>query len=121
MPTPALLPGAAPPQSIPITQTPSTPHPRSLLPPRYRNPCWQGAEGKLRCLPYFQILGVSKCGTTDLYHRLSKHPDLFESANKGPHFWDECQWPAKGACTVPPNGDFDGYIKLYDNAAKVGC
>jgi hypothetical protein len=64
---------------------------------------------------------VSKCGTTDLYHRLSKHPDLFESGNKGPHFWDECQWPPKGACTVPPNGDFDGYINLFDSAAKVGA
>jgi hypothetical protein len=34
-----------------------------------------------------QILGVSKCGTTDLYHRLSKHKDVIECAWKGPHFF----------------------------------
>lgn len=50
--------------------------------------------------------------------RLSKHPDVYEAANKGPHFWDECQWPVKGACTVPPTGDFEGYIRLFSKAAQ---
>jgi len=84
--------------------------------PAYKNPCWM-QKGKLRCIPYFQILGVSKCGTTDLYHRLAKHPELVESINKGPHFWDECQWPPNGACTVPPTGDWEGYVNLFDKAA----
>eukprot|EP00983_Pelagomonas_calceolata_P008997 292480-Pelagomonas_calceolata.AAC.9 len=39
-------------------------------------------DGKLICVPYYQILGVSKCGTTDLYHRLSQHPQVFKAANK---------------------------------------
>uniref|UniRef100_A0A061RGM4 N-acetylgalactosamine 4-sulfate 6-O-sulfotransferase n=2 Tax=Tetraselmis sp. GSL018 TaxID=582737 RepID=A0A061RGM4_9CHLO len=85
--------------------------------PAYRNPCWREG-GSLRCIPYFHILGVSKCGTTDLYHRVAKHPELVESANKGPHFWDECQWPPSGACTVPPSGDWQGYIALFDRAAS---
>ncbi|MEW5307620.1 MAG: hypothetical protein WDW36_009999 [Sanguina aurantia] len=85
----------------------------SRFDPRYRNPCWEGAAGSgLRCIPYYHILGVSKCGTTDLYHRLAKHPDMYESLNKGPHWWDECIFPSKGACTTPPNGDFEGYIDL---------
>ena len=59
--------------------------------PDYKNPCWRerapshdiqaaagGAEGKLKCMPYFQILGVSKCGTTDLYHRLTFNPDMVD-------------------------------------------
>jgi N-acetylgalactosamine 4-sulfate 6-O-sulfotransferase len=33
-----------------------------------------------RCMPYFQIIGVSKCGTTDLYNRLKRHPDLADGA-----------------------------------------
>ncbi|GLC45365.1 hypothetical protein PLESTB_000314600 [Pleodorina starrii] len=85
--------------------------------PRFKNPCWMAGE-RLRCVPYFHILGVSKCGTTDLYHRLSKHPQLFESRNKGPHWWDECPHPPKGACTAPPNGDFDGYVDLFADAAE---
>ncbi|PNW71586.1 hypothetical protein CHLRE_16g660390v5 [Chlamydomonas reinhardtii] len=87
---------------------------------RYKNPCWVTKDSKFRCAPYFHILGVSKCGTTDLYHRLSQHPQLFESRNKGPHWWDECPYPPKGACTAPPNGDFDGYVELFaDAAAKI--
>ncbi|GIL66835.1 hypothetical protein Vafri_20228 [Volvox africanus] len=93
-----------------------------MLPPgyliQYKNPCWMSAPKGFRCLPYFHILGVSKCGTTDLYHRLSKHPELFKARNKGPHWWDECPYPPKGACTAPPNGDFDGYIDLFADAAN---
>lgn len=46
----------------------------------YRNPCWTDANGRFRCGPYFQIIGVSKCGTTDLYGRLNRHPDMAEGA-----------------------------------------
>ena len=74
---------------------------------RWTNPCWLSAsDGRecggsgvgggggsaagcaLSCLPYAHVLGVSKCGTTDLYARLSEHPLLLPSENKGPHFWD---------------------------------
>ncbi|KAG2452263.1 hypothetical protein HYH02_003287 [Chlamydomonas schloesseri] len=82
----------------------------------YRNPCWTDDTGRFRCAPYFQIIGVSKCGTTDLYGRLRRHPDLADGA-KGPHFWDECPHPPKGACTAPPNGDFDGYVNLFEKGA----
>ncbi|KAG2482249.1 hypothetical protein HYH03_018812 [Edaphochlamys debaryana] len=83
----------------------------------YRNPCWTAADGRLRCMPYFQIIGVSKCGTTDMYGRLRRHPDMADGA-KGPHFWDECPYPPKGACTAPPNGDFDGYVDLFAKGAE---
>lgn len=42
-------------------------------------------EGAFKCLPYFQILGVSKCGTTDLYNRLTEHPDMVD-----------CTWKVRG-------------------------
>lgn len=48
----------------------------TLLPKQYnamhKNPCWGGTGPQLACLPYFNIIGVSKCGTTDLYHRLTQ-------------------------------------------------
>lgn len=37
---------------------------------------------------------------------------------QGPHFWDECPYPPRGACTAPPNGDFDGYVGLFDKGAS---
>jgi hypothetical protein len=57
-----------------------------LLPKRYnaehKNPCWGGLGPGLSCLPYFNIIGVSKCGTTDLYHRLTLHKQILASTNK---------------------------------------
>ena len=55
---------------------------------RFANPCWK-CNASLCCLPGAHILGVSKCGTTDLYARLSAHPLVLPSLNKGPHFWDD--------------------------------
>ncbi len=49
----------------------------------HSNPCWKnGTTGQLRCLPYFQILGVSKCGTTDMYGRMIHHPQILNCGYK---------------------------------------
>ncbi|KAG9346069.1 hypothetical protein JZ751_007886, partial [Albula glossodonta] len=42
---------------------------------------------RLRCLPYFYIIGQPKCGTTDLYDRLRLHPDVRFTTCKEPHWW----------------------------------
>ena len=85
---------------------------------RFANPCWRcdtnatkstraqsaRADG-LCCLPYAHILGVSKCGTTDLHNRLAAHPHVLPAANKGPHFWDS------------PH-TFEWYVGLYAASAR---
>mmetsp|Transcript_22066 Transcript_22066/g.61109 ORF Transcript_22066/g.61109 Transcript_22066/m.61109 type:complete len:398 (-) Transcript_22066:272-1465(-) len=90
--------------------------------PAFKNPCWKvdqpDGRSSLKCLPYFQILGVSKCGTTDLYHRLARHNDIVECAWKGPHFFDETRYPSH----AKPNrdgydGTFQAYVNLYDKMA----
>ena len=90
------------------------------------SPCWRsvGNASRVTCLPLVHILGVSKCGTTDLYRRMARHPDFVESRNKGPHFWDECQVaelePAPDQ--LPEHCSFDGYAALFDPlAAKVAA
>lgn len=88
----------------------------------YKNPCWREAHGTrtvVKCMPYFQILGVSKCGTTDLYHRLSFNPDLVDCGWKGPHFWDESVYPvpAHRASDRRYNGSFPAYVSIFDRAA----
>ena len=35
-----------------------------------KNPCFFDKSRRCRCLPYLSIIGVSKCGTTDLYKKL---------------------------------------------------
>lgn len=42
---------------------------------------------RVRCLPYFYIIGQPKCGTTDLYDRLRLHPDIKFTTFKEPHWW----------------------------------
>ncbi|XP_029554348.1 carbohydrate sulfotransferase 15 [Salmo trutta] len=42
---------------------------------------------RLRCLPYFYIIGQPKCGTTDLFHRLLLHPEVKFTTMKEPHWW----------------------------------
>ena len=74
---------------------------------RRPTPTRRNASG-LWCIPAFHIIGVSKCGTTDLYRRLALHPHVAKSHNKGPHFWDE-------------GHSFDWYLRLFDvSAAAIG-
>ncbi|KAL0964790.1 hypothetical protein UPYG_G00329000 [Umbra pygmaea] len=47
----------------------------------------RGKNYRLRCLPYFYIIGQPKCGTTDLYDRLRLHPDVRFTTFKEPHWW----------------------------------
>lgn len=42
---------------------------------------------RLRCLPYFLIIGQVKCGTTDLYRRLAMHPQISMGLLKEPDWW----------------------------------
>ncbi|KAM3863362.1 carbohydrate sulfotransferase 15-like [Diretmus argenteus] len=46
-----------------------------------------GKQYRLRCLPYFYIIGQPKCGTTDLFHRLLLHPEVKYTTMKEPHWW----------------------------------
>ncbi|XP_060591157.1 carbohydrate sulfotransferase 15-like [Ruditapes philippinarum] len=60
--------------------------------PNFKNPCWKAKDGllndgKVHCLPFFYLLGVKKSATTDLFSRISKHPDICR-----PSFSKECQW-----------------------------
>ncbi|XP_037638814.1 carbohydrate sulfotransferase 15-like isoform X2 [Sebastes umbrosus] len=57
---------------------------------------------RLRCLPFFYIIGQPKCGTTDLYHRLRLHPDV-RSTTKEPHWWTRKRF---------------GYIRFKDGFQK---
>eukprot|EP01062_Namystynia_karyoxenos_P063121 TRINITY_DN55944_c0_g1_i1.p1 TRINITY_DN55944_c0_g1~~TRINITY_DN55944_c0_g1_i1.p1 ORF type:complete len:995 (+),score=256.11 TRINITY_DN55944_c0_g1_i1:177-2987(+) len=78
--------------------------------PGLRSPCWHNSSGggSLLCLPAFQIIGVSKSGTTDLFTKLRAHPDVSAATNKGPHWWDE---DARGAAPY--------YVALYAPGAAA--
>lgn len=68
--------------------------PQGGFKPNYKNPCWNfavedypyetvehkekiGGETKgIACLPYVYVLGQPKCGTSDLFERMKRHPDV---------------------------------------------
>ncbi|XP_062858807.1 carbohydrate sulfotransferase 15 [Trichomycterus rosablanca] len=76
---------------------------------------WQGKLYRLRCLPYFYVIGQPKCGTTDLYERLRLHPDIQVSSLKEPHWWTRKRFgiirPSDGLHTRYPIED---YLDLFD-------
>lgn len=59
-----------------------------------------------RCVPHFFLLGQVKCGTTDLYAKLSKHPEVYSASVKEQHFFSR-EW-------------YDGkrYIQQYARGAS---
>ena len=54
--------------------------------PEYKNPCFF-EETQLRCLPYFYLAGSPKCGTSDLWFNLLRHPQVYDGVRKESHFW----------------------------------
>ena len=46
-----------------------------------------GVPFRMRCLPYFYIIGPQKTGTTDLFRSLVAHPNIAQGYAKEPHWW----------------------------------
>ncbi|MBN3299026.1 CHSTF sulfotransferase, partial [Amia calva] len=73
---------------------------------------------RIRCLPYFYIVGQPKCGTTDLYDRLRLHPDVRFTTFKEPHWWTRKRFGiirlSEGFHDRYPVED---YLDLFDLAA----
>ncbi|KAJ8391809.1 hypothetical protein AAFF_G00085810 [Aldrovandia affinis] len=73
---------------------------------------------RMRCLPYFYIVGQPKCGTTDLYDRLRLHPDVRFTTMKEPHWWTRKRFGvvriSEGFHDRYPVED---YLDLFDLAA----
>lgn len=66
--------------------------------------------------PNLLIVGAAKSGTTSLYNYLSKHPDIFMSVNKEPHFLINKEIGS----TRIPNGinDLEEYTELFKNGSS---
>ncbi|KAI4879443.1 hypothetical protein NFI96_001102 [Prochilodus magdalenae] len=77
-----------------------------------------GRRYRLRCLPYFYIIGQPKCGTTDLYDRLRLHPQVQFTTMKEPHWWTRKRFGiirlSEGFRNPYPLQD---YLDLFDQAA----
>ncbi|XP_048254126.1 carbohydrate sulfotransferase 15-like [Haliotis rufescens] len=70
-----------------------------------------GETRVLRCLPYFYIIGQGKSGTTDLFNRLTKHPDV------APHAMKETQWVCRARLRESCSS-FETYLNLLQKSAN---
>ncbi|ELU05174.1 hypothetical protein CAPTEDRAFT_140582 [Capitella teleta] len=72
-----------------------------------------------RCLPKFYILGFPKCGTTDLYITLKKHPKIADDIPaKEPAFWNRHNFAREPITRqILSKCSFSSYVDLYDLAA----
>uniref|UniRef100_A0A8C2KAU0 Sulfotransferase n=1 Tax=Cyprinus carpio TaxID=7962 RepID=A0A8C2KAU0_CYPCA len=77
-----------------------------------------GRLQRLRCLPYFYIIGQPKCGTTDLYERLRLHPDVRLTPPKEPHWWSRKRFGIIHSGERPQTRfPLDHYLDLFDPVA----
>ena len=58
----------------------------------YNSPCWQGKDDVTEqprrwCLPKFFLVGVAKCGTTDIYQKICSHHQIIGAREKEPSWW----------------------------------
>lgn len=75
---------------------------------------------QLRCLPYFFIIGMEKCGTTDLYTRLTRHPKIAGTITKEIQWWTRRRFVVKWDGQVPRNLQSDAMkFKFMSNLTHV--
>ncbi|XP_045202042.2 carbohydrate sulfotransferase 15-like [Mercenaria mercenaria] len=82
----------------------------------FKNPCWREADSNsrmcIRCLPYFYLVGAPKCGTTDLFRRLVKHPLISDKCPKEPH------WITRKRFTGGVKKQLSDYLVYFDSAVQ---
>ncbi|KAL3864864.1 hypothetical protein ACJMK2_006514 [Sinanodonta woodiana] len=70
---------------------------------------------RLRCLPYFYIIGQPKSGSTDLFFRISRHPDVVTPPIKEFHWWSRGRQGRQVSYSdlIP----LENYIDMFDKVA----
>ncbi|XP_053403113.1 carbohydrate sulfotransferase 15-like [Mercenaria mercenaria] len=82
----------------------------------FKNPCWRETDSnvsmRIRCLPYFFLVGAPKCGSTDLHRRLVMHPLISAKCRKEPH------WIARKRFAGGKSRNLSDYLAYYDRAVE---
>ncbi|KAK6171288.1 hypothetical protein SNE40_019511 [Patella caerulea] len=90
----------------------------------YKNPCWEltvDNATRVRCLPYFHLVGVDKCGTTDLWKRMVQHPQILPNAGnvgKSTMWWSWRRFGFDVWSKGRTPWTFEKYMNQFDAAAR---
>lgn len=69
--------------------------------------CGSHVKCRVRCLPYYIVLGLAKCGTTDFNRRIHEHPLIFNTVMKEPFYWSHIRFLINA--TIGDYADFFDY------------
>ncbi|XP_060085677.1 carbohydrate sulfotransferase 15-like [Ylistrum balloti] len=89
--------------------------------PEYKNPCWRNVNGQLRCLPYFMLVGMDKSGSSDLFDRITKHPDILGNSGilgKETWWWSWMRYGFDLMKAVKIR-NFEDYLNFFNNSTRV--
>jgi hypothetical protein len=67
--------------------------------------------------PNLFLVGAAKAGTTSVYDELARHPAIYMSAVKEPHFFSRIQPSREREAFFPHVSDRDSYLALFDRVA----
>ncbi|CAL1541435.1 unnamed protein product [Lymnaea stagnalis] len=94
--------------------------------PELKNPCFYeyvlNNKRRLRCLPYFYIIGMDKSGSTDLHGRLAKHPLVYGnlgSMDKETQFWSWNRYGFMNKRKGELKATLDMYMDLFSHTAEI--
>lgn len=98
--------------------------PSSGFLPDYKNFCWRDGESVFRCTPAIYLAGFIKCGTTDLYSKLTWHEDLLKPpAGKENMYWPRTRLGRRAGLYTKkprPKETFETYTtRLRSICAKI--
>ncbi len=66
--------------------------------------------------PNLFVVGAAKAGTTSLYRELARHPAIYMSPMKEPHFFSQIQPAPAREDFFPHLSDEDEYLALFKGA-----
>jgi hypothetical protein len=68
--------------------------------------------------PNFFIVGAAKCGTSSLHEYLSRHPQIFMSSRKEPHFFSQVSYTRESEHFLRPAVGEAEYAALFEGAGR---
>ncbi|XP_067676216.1 carbohydrate sulfotransferase 15-like [Haliotis asinina] len=93
--------------------------------PNFKNPCWYAKEeGKLRlkCVPYYHILGVAKSSTTDLAYRIRAHKDVLPCngyrKKQESFYWSRRRYGYENLMQERPPCNFSCFQQMCSDATR---
>eukprot|EP00615_Pteridomonas_danica_P011961 CAMPEP_0114346950 /NCGR_PEP_ID=MMETSP0101-20121206/13493_1 /TAXON_ID=38822 ORGANISM="Pteridomonas danica, Strain PT" /NCGR_SAMPLE_ID=MMETSP0101 /ASSEMBLY_ACC=CAM_ASM_000211 /LENGTH=1385 /DNA_ID=CAMNT_0001483933 /DNA_START=329 /DNA_END=4486 /DNA_ORIENTATION=- len=75
----------------------------------------------LQCLPYAYLLGMPKCGSSDLWERLSRHPQVYNADRKEVRFFTPGEFASSSPSVkgfMPPDLSLSSFTKHHKHASN---